>query len=166
LYIADDQNGRVWRVTYVGGGDVKSIHAAAQPGDGSSGVASAEVLPPEGIHPDAGDDLAGLTVPPGATRAELDLGNQVFHGQVAGATCAGCHGSDAKGTSVGADLTSGQWLWGDGSLPAITHTIVTGVPVPKAHTGAMPPMGGVPLSDQNLQAVSVYVWALGHSPHS
>jgi len=35
--------------------------------------------------------------------------------QVGGATCVGCHGSDAKGTRWGR-LTSGTWLWGDGSL--------------------------------------------------
>jgi hypothetical protein len=65
----------------------------------------------------------------------------MFHGQVGGATCAGCHGLDAKGTSVGADLTNGKWQWGDGSRQAITHTIVAGVPVPKSHTGGMPPLG-------------------------
>jgi glucose/arabinose dehydrogenase/mono/diheme cytochrome c family protein len=161
LYVADDKNGRIWRIAYVGGPGVTSIHAAAQPGEGETGVASATVLPPEGIHADAGDDLANLPVPPGATKADIDLGSQVFHG-LGGAACAGCHGSDAKGTSVGADLTSGKWLWGDGSLQAITHTIETGVAVPKAHTGGMPPMGGTALSAANLKAVSAYVWALGH----
>jgi glucose/arabinose dehydrogenase/mono/diheme cytochrome c family protein len=162
LYIADDKNGRVWRITYVGSQDVKSIHAAAEPGEDGTGVASATVLPPEGIHADAGDDLANLPVPPGATKAEIDLGSQVFHGQAGGATCAGCHGSDAKGTSMGADLTSGKWQWGDGGLQAITHTIVAGVPVPKSHTGGMPPLGGTALSDTNLNAVAAYVWAVGH----
>jgi len=28
----------------------------------------------------------------------------------------GCHGSDARGSPIGADLTSGTWLWSDGSL--------------------------------------------------
>jgi len=36
------------------------------------------------------------------------------------------------------------------------------VPEPKEHQNAMPPMGGVPLSQADLKAVSAYVWALGH----
>jgi glucose/arabinose dehydrogenase len=54
------------------------------------------------------------------------------------------------------------WLWGDGSLAAITETIKNGVLEPKQHPGAMPPMGGVELSDENLKAVAAYVWSLGH----
>ena len=72
------------------------------------------------------------------------LGKKVFHGEVAGATCAGCHGADGGGTPVGADLTAGTWLWGDGSLQSITDVIRKGVEQPKQHPGAMPPLGGVP----------------------
>ncbi len=74
----------------------------------------------------------------------------------------GCHGSDAKGGSVGGDLTSGTWLWSDGSLPALTKTVTAGVPTPKKHTGAMPPLGGSALSPADVQAVTAYVWAIGH----
>ena len=59
-------------------------------------------------------------------------------------------------------FTSGTWLWGDGSLQSITDIIKTGVPKPKQHPGAMPPFGGVPLSDTDLAAVAAYVWAIGH----
>ena len=97
-----------------------------------------------------------------ATREQVALGKKIFHGEVAGATCAGCHGTEGIGTPVGADLTSGTWLWGDGSLAAITETIKNGVLEPKQHPGAMPPMGGVELSDENLKAVAAYVWSLGH----
>ena len=68
----------------------------------------------------------------------------------AGATCAGCHGADGIGTPVGPTFTSGKWLWGDGSLESITETIKNGVPEPKQHPGAMPPMGGVELSQADL----------------
>jgi mono/diheme cytochrome c family protein len=78
-------------------------------------------LPPEGVHPDAGTQSAGLPVPPGATSEQVALGKRIFHGEVAGATCAGCHGADGIGTPVGADLASGTWLWGDGSLKSITR---------------------------------------------
>ena len=60
------------------------------------------------------------------------------------------------------DLTSGKWLWGDGSLASIASTITNGVPEPKQHPGAMPPMGGVTLTKDQIEAVAAYVWALGH----
>ena len=103
-----------------------------------------------------------MLVPPGATREQVALGKKIFHGEVAGATCAGCHGAEGIGTPVGADLRSGTWLWGNGSLAAITETIKNGVLEPKQHPGAMPPMGGVELSDEHLKAVAAYVWSLGH----
>jgi cbb3-type cytochrome c oxidase subunit III len=123
---------------------------------------STPAAPPEGIHPEAGSAAEGLPVPPGSTPEEVALGKRIFHGEVGGATCAGCHGSDAIGTPVGPDLTSGKWLWGDGSLESIMKTIDDGVPEPKEHPGAMPPMGGVTLPEKNLKAVAAYVWAVGH----
>jgi len=65
--------------------------------------------------------------------------------------------------SLGADLTRGTWLWGDGSLPALTKTIAEGVMSPKEHSGVMPPMGGASLSPADLNALSAYVWAIGHA---
>jgi glucose/arabinose dehydrogenase/mono/diheme cytochrome c family protein len=159
LYIADDQNGRIWRVTFNGGPGITGIAAAAPPPTSVSSTST--ILPPEGIHPNAGNELADLPTPPGATKDQVALGDRVFHG-LDGATCEGCHGSDGKGTPVGADLTAGKWLWGDGSLQATTQTITQGVPHPKEHTGVMPPMGGAQLSQADLHAVAAYVWALGH----
>jgi mono/diheme cytochrome c family protein len=155
LYITDDKAGRIWRVTYVGDPNVTEIQAAPAPA--VEATASHGALPPEGIHPDA-----GLPVPPGATSDQVALGKKIFHGEVAGATCAGCHGADASGTPVGADLTLGTWLWGDGSLQSLTDVIKNGVPKPKQHPGVMPPFGGVALSDSDLAAVAAYVWAVGH----
>jgi hypothetical protein len=57
---------------------------------------------------------------------------------------------------------SGHWLWGDGSLAAIAHTITVGVPKPKQYGAPMPPMGGAELSPSELSAVAAYDWALGH----
>jgi glucose/arabinose dehydrogenase/mono/diheme cytochrome c family protein len=160
LYISDDKAGRIWRVTFNGDPSVTTIEAALSPT--LEAAASPEVLPPEGIHPNAGAELAPLPAPPGATSEQVALGKKIFHGEVAGATCAGCHGAGGIGTPVGPNLTSGTWLWSDGKLAAITETIKNGVPEPKQHPGAMPPMGGVNLSDENLKAVSAYVWYLGH----
>jgi glucose/arabinose dehydrogenase/mono/diheme cytochrome c family protein len=158
LYISDDQNGRIWRVTY--SGDLNAgIEGAPQPKDVAT--ASPDALPPEGIHADAGAQ-ASLPVPPGSSASEVELGSKVFSGEVGGATCGGCHGAGGIGTPVGAVLTAGTWLWSDGSLAGLTKTIEEGVPEPKAHPGAMPPMGGVELSPEHLKAVAAYVWALGH----
>jgi glucose/arabinose dehydrogenase/cytochrome c5 len=159
LYVSDDVGGRIWRITYEGDPDAKGIEAAPAPKQ--QAAASPDALPPEAIHPDSGN-APKLPVPPGATQAQVDLGEKVFSGEVAGATCAGCHGTGGIGTPVGPNLTSGKWLWGDGSLASLTSTIENGVETPKQHPGAMPPMGGVELSKDDLAAVSAYVWAIGH----
>jgi glucose/arabinose dehydrogenase/mono/diheme cytochrome c family protein len=161
LYISDDQRGRIWRVTYRGP-STADVAAAPTPPSRPDNSAPGAVLPPEGIHPDAGSQLAALPTPPGATADEVALGSRIYDGQVASAPCAGCHGSDAKGSPLGPDLTSGKWLWGDGSLAAIDHTIAVGVPRPKAYGAPMPPKGGADLSDSEVSAVAAYVWALGH----
>ncbi|WGJ14838.1 c-type cytochrome [Methylocapsa sp. D3K7] len=160
LYVSDDIRGRIWRITYNGSAGVTEIESAPSPA--SQPQNSAESLPPEGIHPEAGNVVAPFTVPLGATKEDVALGDRIFHGEIGGATCAGCHGLDAKGTPVGPDLTTGTWLWGDGSLPAIAQTIRNGVPEPKTFSGAMPPMGGVELSQDEINALAAYVWAVGH----
>jgi glucose/arabinose dehydrogenase/cytochrome c5 len=146
IYISDDVHGRIWRVTYSGSTDAPVAAAPAPAGPSASAPVAA----------------AALQLAPGATAAQLALGDSIFHGQVAGATCAGCHGSDGKGSPVGADLTAGTRLWSDGSVAGLSKTISKGVAKPKAHGGAMPPMGGTPLKPAELKAVSVYVWGLGH----
>lgn len=146
VYISDDVHGRIWRVTYSG-----SLDAAIA-------AAPAPVVPAPSVS--AADP--SLPLAPGATAAQLALGDSIFHGQVANGTCVGCHGSDGKGSAVGADLTAGTWIWSDGSLEGLKKTITAGVPKPKSHGGAMPPMGGASLSAEQVQAVAVYVWGLGH----
>jgi glucose/arabinose dehydrogenase/mono/diheme cytochrome c family protein len=161
LYVADDVRGRIWRIIFKGGTPETGVEpaSAASPGTESSAPAG----PPEGIHPDAGAKETGaLPTPPGSTPAQVALGERVFHGQAGGGTCEGCHGSNAKGTPLGPDLTSGRWLWGDGSLAAITRTITDGVASPKEYRGVMPPLGGAQLSSSEVAAVAAYVWALGH----
>jgi mono/diheme cytochrome c family protein len=120
-------------------------------------------VPPEGTHADAGRATPDLPVPHGATKDQVALGDRIFHGEVSDGTCSGCHGSDAKGTSVGPDLTSGVWVFGDGSLAAITKTVTDGVLRPRNFSGAMPPKGGAQLSDSDTAAVAAYVWAVGHA---
>ena len=164
LYVSDDVGGRIWRITYVGGNPAAPVEAAPAP-EARAAATSPSALPPEGMHPDAGRMASGLPTPPGATAQDVALGDKIFHGQVDHGTCGGCHGADLSGTPIGADLMDGKWAWSDGSLPGIEQTISAGVPHPKEHPGAMPAMGGMQMSAEDLKAVASYVWAVGHSGH-
>jgi mono/diheme cytochrome c family protein len=161
LYVTDDQKGRVWRITYVGGDPDAKLHTVAATSPPVGSPATANPLPPEGLHKDAGA-AASLPVPPGSSAQAVALGQQVFAGQVGGAPCTGCHGSDGKGSPLGPDLTAGKWTWSDGSLAGLQKTITTGVPTPKNYRSPMPAMGGAQLSADQVSAVTAYVWALGH----
>jgi glucose/arabinose dehydrogenase/mono/diheme cytochrome c family protein len=160
LYISDDQRGRIWRITYQGP-MTAAVEAAPSPAR-PAGTSTAEPLPPEGIHPDAGSAESPLPTPPGATPAQVALGGRIYHGEVASAPCAGCHGTNAKGTPLGPDLTATKWIWGDGGLQSITSIIANGVPHPKNYNEPMPPKGGAQLSSSEVSAVASYVWAISH----
>jgi mono/diheme cytochrome c family protein len=177
LYISDDKGGRIWRVVYRAGAEAEGqpVAAGAAPSEHAGGANAApadSVGPPEGTHPDAGANprggaLSTVSLSPaaraaGITPAMVALGDSIYHGQVAGGTCAGCHGTDAKGTPLAPDLTANKWLWGDGSYRSIVRTIRQGVPQPKEHTGVMPPMGGAQLTPAQLNAAAAYVFALSH----
>jgi glucose/arabinose dehydrogenase/mono/diheme cytochrome c family protein len=160
LYISDDQNGRIWRVTYAGNPEAAGIEPAPSP---SASASAAHAGPPEGIHPEAGgESVADLSPPPGMPAEQIALGSQIYHGQVAGGTCAGCHGLNAEGSPLAPPLITGHWLAGDGSLKSIEQIVGNGVPQPKLYRDPMPPMGGAQLTPAQVQAVSAYVWALNH----
>jgi glucose/arabinose dehydrogenase/mono/diheme cytochrome c family protein len=163
LFIADDVRGRIYRVVYRGGTDAASAGnvTPCPSASASAGTISvAEGKPPEGTHPDAG--AASLPVPVGATKEMVALGDRIYHGQVGGAPCTGCHGANAEGTTLGPNLAAGRWLWGDGSYASIVKTITAGVPQPKQYRAPMPPMGGAQLTPDQVSAVGAYIWALSH----
>jgi len=147
LYISDDQKGRIWRVTHLGQGASTAVAAASAPA--ASGAAGAVAV---------GD----LTPPPGSSAGQVAHGEHVFLGKMSGGNCLGCHGSDGKGTMVGPNLTDTTWLWSKGDVAGIKGTIVKGVTTPKASIGGMPPMGGAPLTPDDVDAVAAYVWAIAH----
>jgi glucose/arabinose dehydrogenase len=142
LYLSEDVRGTIWRVLHVGANVARlssreAGRPRATPGteSGDAWPAGKPVEPPEGIHPDAGTAPAGTPLPPsppqvpagagsaGITAELIALGDRVYHGQVGGATCVGCHGTDAKGTPLGADLADDRFLWGDGSYTSIVKII-------------------------------------------
>lgn len=168
LYVSDDVRGRIYRVVYSGASGSGSGSAQFTPCPSASvpagGITAADAKPPEGTHPDAGAAAAtaSLPVPNGATKEMVALGERIYHGQVGGATCVGCHGAGGTGTTLGPNLTDTQRLWGDGSYRAIEKTITAGVPEPKKYRSPMPPIGGAQLTDDQVRAVAAYVWGLSH----
>jgi glucose/arabinose dehydrogenase len=147
LYVADDAGGRVWRIAYTGETTAQSPAASVT----ATGQTRVSVAPRD-----------PATLPTGVTSSMVALGDSIYHGEVGGAPCTGCHGINAKGTSLGPDLTDNQWLWSDGSYASIVNTIREGVPIPKQHTGVMPPMGGARLTTDQLGAVGAFVYAISH----
>jgi glucose/arabinose dehydrogenase/mono/diheme cytochrome c family protein len=168
LFVSDDVRGRIYRIVYRGGSGTNRgapQYTACPSATAAAGsISPDDAKPPEGTHPDAGTaaDIASLPVPVGATKQMVALGDRIYHGEVAAATCTGCHGANAKGTPLGPDLTDTQWLWGDGSYASIAKTITTGVSQPKQYRSPMPPMGGAQLSSDQVSAVAAYIWALSH----
>jgi glucose/arabinose dehydrogenase/cytochrome c5 len=142
LYISDDNVGRIWRVTYHGPAGLKTLTAA-----------------PAAAGPAAGAASATLPVPPGSSAQQVAAGDKLYHSN----SCAGCHGSNAGGTPVGPDLTSGKYLWGDGSVASLASTITSGVAMPKQYRQAMPAKGGAQLSDADVQSLAAYIWATAHA---
>ena len=96
---------------------------------------------------------------PAVDAAEMKQGRAVFSGP---GNCQSCHGGNAKGTPLAPDLTDRQWLNGDGSFASIAQLVRTGVPRPKQHPAAMPPMGGASLTSEQVCAVAAYVYSLSH----
>ncbi len=144
LYVADDVKGRIWRISYRGAANAPLV--AAAPAMAATAATEAPLAPP-----------------PGFTAAQIALGGRIYHGEERGGTCAGCHGADARGSSVGPSLLGPKWLWADGSVPSIAQVITTGVARPKRYPGVMPPKGGADLSPTDVDAVAAYVWAVGHA---
>jgi mono/diheme cytochrome c family protein len=166
LYVSDDIRGRIYRIVYRGGSGSESSTATYTPCPRASAPAGkisvADAKPPEGTHPDAGAAAAAnRPFPKGATQEMVALGDRIYHGQVGGATCTGCHGASGTGTPLGPNLTHSKWLWSDGSYAGIAKTITTGVPQPKDYRSPMPPMGGAQLTPDQVSAVAAYVWSLG-----
>ena len=86
-------------------------------------------------------------------------GESIFTGQ---GICYTCHGQDATGTQLAPDLTDDEWI----NIPEpvtrekIQVLVKTGVLEPVEHPAPMPAMGGAQLSEEELEAVSAYVYSL------
>jgi cytochrome c oxidase cbb3-type subunit 3 len=72
--------------------------------------------------------------------------------------CAGCHGSDARGSKGFPNLTDTDWLWG-GGFDDIRKTIAEG------RNGVMPPMAAALGDAEGVRQVANYVLSLSGSAH-
>ncbi len=72
--------------------------------------------------------------------------------------CAGCHGSDARGSKGFPNLTDNDWLYG-GSHDKIKESITAG------RAGNMPPMAAAVGTAEDVKNVAQYVLSLSGSPH-
>ncbi|MEP6492473.1 MAG: c-type cytochrome [bacterium] len=126
---------------------------AASPAPGGGAAANAAAAKPSG----------GL--PSNVTPTMIAMGDSIFHAR----GCRNCHGMDAKGAKNGPDLTSGKFTHVNGSYDDFVRIITTGVPAAEikdpSHVQPMPARGGgrpAPLTDDQIRAVSGYVYSLNH----
>mgnify|MGYP006174886275 CR=1 FL=1 len=89
------------------------------------------------------------------------VGQQIFAGT---GICFTCHGQDATGTQLAPNLTDDEWINIEQPVTQekIEQLVRTGVQQPKQHPAPMPAMGGAQLDDQQVRAVSAYVYSLTH----
>jgi len=138
---------------------VLSIFAMAACGGGDSPPpaeeteAPAEMAPTEAAAPE-------MQLPEGVTAAMVAEGEEIFNGSVG--ICWTCHLQGGAGGPLAPNLTDDEWLNIDGSYESIVRNINAGVAEPKEHPGVMLPRAGMPLTDEQVNAVGAYVWTLSN----
>ena len=129
--------------------------AADEPADDMG----AETPAPQPQQPAQSTVGANVDLPEGVTQEMVAQGEQIFNQQI----CFSCHGANGVGSVLGPALTDQEWLNTDGSYEGIMGIVRTGVPQPVQFTSsAMPPMGGIQLTDEQIRQVAAYVYALSH----
>ena len=86
--------------------------------------------------------------------AAMAIGERLFANN-----CAGCHGSDARGSKGFPNLTDADWLYG-GAPEKIEETITLG------RQGNMPPMAAAVGTPDDVRNLAHYVLSLSDSPHN
>ena len=102
---------------------------------------------------------AQQALPAGVTQAMITKGKEVY--SKAG-LCYACHGPEAKGL-VGPNLTDDVWLHSKGGYEEIVQSVTAGNTKEQSKSGVpMPAKGGASISEDDVKAVSAYVWSLSH----
>jgi len=105
---------------------------------------------------------AQAKLPAGVTPAMVEKGKTIWKGT---GLCFACHGPEGKG-AVGPSLTDKEWIHvKDGDYAGIVAIVTKGITAAEAKLGKgpMPAKGGSQISDEDVKAVSAYVWSLSHS---
>ncbi len=87
----------------------------------------------------------------------IERGKSVFNDN---GICFTCHGGGGKGAALGPNLTDSIWINTEHDMAKIMAVVRNGVSSPKEHPAPMPPMGGVRLTDEEICAVSAYVYSI------
>jgi mono/diheme cytochrome c family protein len=125
-------------------------------GGGDAAEETAEPPAAEPAPPAATPPATNVTLPDGVTPEMVTAGRQVFS-QI----CFTCHGANGEGVAnLGPPLNDQTWINIDGEYNNIVEVVRTGVMQPKQFPGPMPAMGGLQLTDQQLNEVAAFVYSL------
>lgn len=103
-------------------------------------------------------DLAAVDLPADITEGMVENGQQVY-----GRVCVACHGSAGTGSTLAPALNDEDWLHITGQYEEIVQITQSGVAQPLQYPGVMPPLGGANLDDDEIRAVSAYVFAISQA---
>ena len=100
------------------------------------------------------------------TGRTLARGDSLYQGAIGRANCLVCHGPFLNGGSRGMNLRNRVWFHGDGSLDFLVRVTTEGVEEAQASpVPYMPPMGGIPLAPDEVEAIAAYVhWYASSHP--
>lgn len=99
------------------------------------------------------------SLPPGVDAEMVREGYRIFHNE---GLCVACHGEAGRGL-IGPDLTDSDWWHAKGSFLSIVMRVLRGVPEEASSTDLeMPPLGGSDIGEDDVLAVSAWVWRAGN----
>lgn len=133
------------------------LTVAACGGGGETDTAD-EPAPPAADTP-APAAPTSAQLPEGVTQAMVDEGRALFNGA---GTCFACHGNDGVGSTLGPDLTDGEWLQIEGTYESIVEQIKTGTDTPRQFPGIMLPRAGTNITDDQVNAIAAYIYSASH----
>ena len=102
--------------------------------------------------------VSNVQLPDGVTAEMVAAGQQTFNSGI----CFSCHGLNGTGGPLAPPLNDQTWINVDGEYTSIQEVIRTGVAQPKEFVGVMPPMGGLQLTDQQINELAAYVYSISH----
>jgi len=105
--------------------------------------------------PAAATPVVVANLPDGVTQDMVEQGQQLY-----GTVCVACHGANGIGGAIGPALNDQDWLHIDGSFQSLVQVITVGVMQPIQYPAAMPARGGGAFSDDEIRAISAYVYAI------